>query len=164
MTLTFTLRALWDSIKQSPASDVVLGTFPRPMGVGGLTPKACELPDLFLLFFHTQSHFWGVLCRVNFCLFFGDFGSKSVLVLLVTHVSLSPQCPQTPHPLLPSQSLLQQRQQLLLLVQHLQPLPEPELLQLPDEPEPKLEQQQCGGQEPQPEFGPQEQPQQEQEL
>lgn len=89
---------------------------------------------------------------------FGEFGSKSVFVLLVTHISVSPQCPQTPHPLLPSQPLLvQQRRQLFLLVQQFQPLPEPqpELLQLPDEPEPKLEQQ--------PELGPQEQPQQEQE-
>lgn len=89
---------------------------------------------------------------------FGEFGSKSVFVLLVTHTSVSPQCPQTPHPLLPSQPLLvQQRRQLFLLVQQFQPLPEPqpELLQLPDEPEPKLEQQ--------PELGPQEQPQQEQE-
>ena len=120
MTLTFTLRALWDSVKQSLASDLVLGTFPRSLGVGGLNPKACQLPDLFLFFSfkQTQSRFWGVLCRVN--KLFGHFGSKSVLVLLVTHVSLSPQCPQTPHPLLPSQSLLfQQRQQLFLLVQQL---------------------------------------------
>lgn len=78
---------------------------------------------------------------------------------MVTRISVSPQCPQAPHPLLPPQPLvLQQRRQLLLVVQQLQPLPEPqpELLQLPHEPQPKLEQQ--------PELGPQEQPQQEQEL
>lgn len=77
------------------------------------------------------------------------------------------QRPQTPHPLLPAQPvLLQQRQQLFLLVQQPQPLPEPEpeLLQPPDEPQPQLEQQQCGGQEPQQELGPQEQPQPEPEL
>lgn len=51
LTVTFMLRSLWDNIKQSPASDLVLGTFPRVVGVGGLNPKACQLPDLFLFFF-----------------------------------------------------------------------------------------------------------------
>lgn len=44
------VRALWD-IKQSPTSDLVLGTFPRALGVGGLNPKACQLPDLILFFY-----------------------------------------------------------------------------------------------------------------
>lgn len=51
----FMQRALWDNIKYSPA-DLVAGTFPRAVGVGGLNPKAHQLPALFS-FKQTQSHF-----------------------------------------------------------------------------------------------------------